>query len=93
MLQARRLYGGRHGARPGRLYRLSWPTGSGVEQAKYPSLSGQHPAYIKAQLTAFRSATRDNDPNGMMRDVAKKLTDQDIEALSKYVAGFTDIAC
>jgi cytochrome c553 len=29
-----------------------------------PSLSGQHPAYIKAQLTAFRSATRDNDPNG-----------------------------
>ncbi|MGL5502423.1 MAG: c-type cytochrome, partial [Aeromonas veronii] len=31
--------------------------------------------------------TRDNDPNGMMRDVAKKLTDQDIEALSKYVAG------
>ena len=63
------------------------PRGSGVEQAKYPSLSGQHPAYIKAQLTAFRSATRDNDPNGMMRDVAKKLTDQDIEALSKYVAG------
>ena len=58
------------------------PRGSGVEQAKYPSLSGQHPAYIKAQLTAFRSATRDNDPNGMMRDVAKKLTDQDIEALS-----------
>ncbi|MFM4728636.1 cytochrome c [Aeromonas caviae] len=63
------------------------PRGSGVEQAKYPSLSGQHPAYIKAQLTAFRSATRDNDPNGMMRDVAKKLTDQDIEAISKYVAG------
>ncbi|MCE9943172.1 cytochrome c4 [Aeromonas rivipollensis] len=63
------------------------PRGSGVEQAKYPSLSGQHPAYIKAQLTAFRAAARDNDPNGMMRDVAKKLTDQDIEALSKYVAG------
>lgn len=63
------------------------PRGSGVEQAKYPNLSGQHPAYIKAQLTAFRAGTRDNDPNGMMRDVAKKLTDQDIEALSKYVAG------
>ncbi len=63
------------------------PRGSGVEQAKYPSLSGQHPAYIKAQLTAFRAAARDNDPNSMMRDVAKKLTDQDIEVLSKYVAG------
>ena len=34
---------------------------------------------------------RDNDPNGMMRDVAKKLTDQDIEALSKW-RGFTDIS-
>jgi len=32
-------------------------------------------------------AARDNDPNSMMRDVAKKLTDQDIEVLSKYVAG------
>ncbi|MGB6187467.1 MAG: c-type cytochrome [Aeromonas molluscorum] len=63
------------------------PRGAGVEQAKYPSLSGQHPAYIKAQLEGFRAATRDNDPNGMMRDIAKKLTDQDIDILSKYVPG------
>ncbi|MGL5031242.1 MAG: c-type cytochrome [Aeromonas sp.] len=63
------------------------PRGSGIEQAKFPSLSGQHPAYIKAQLIAFRAAARDNDPNAMMRDVAQKLTDQDIDVLSKYVAG------
>ena len=60
--------------------------GFGIKQAKYPSLSRQHPAYIKTQLVTFRSANHDNDPNGMMRDMAKKLTDQDIEALSKYVA-------
>ncbi|WP_167386747.1 c-type cytochrome [Aeromonas cavernicola] len=63
------------------------PRGSGVEQAKYPNLAGQHPAYIKDQLTKFRAGARDNDPNSMMRDVAKKLTDQDIEVLAKYVAG------
>lgn len=28
-----------------------------------------------------------NDMNGMMRDVAKKLTDEGIEVLSKYVGG------
>ncbi|ALP43660.1 cytochrome c [Aeromonas schubertii] len=63
------------------------PRGEGLEQAKYPNLTGQHPAYIKAQLEAFRAGTRDNDPNGMMRDVAKKLTDDDIKVLSQYVAG------
>lgn len=63
------------------------PRGEGLAQAKYPALSGQHPAYIKAQLEAFRSGTRDNDPNGMMRDVSKKLTDDDIRILSQYVAG------
>ncbi|WP_375056465.1 c-type cytochrome [Zobellella sp. DQSA1] len=63
------------------------PRGEGLESARFPRLSGQHPAYIKAQLQAFRSGERENDPNGMMRDVAKKLTDQDIEILSQYVAG------
>lgn len=63
------------------------PRGEGLAQAKYPNLTGQHPAYIKAQLEAFRSGTRDNDPNGMMRDVARKLTDEDIQVLSQYVVG------
>lgn len=63
------------------------PRGEGLESAKFPRLSGQHPAYIKAQLELFRSGERDNDPNGMMRDIATKLTDQDIEILSQYVAG------
>lgn len=63
------------------------PRGEGLESAKFPRLSGQHPAYIKAQLEAFRSGARENDPNGMMRDIATKLTDADIEVLSQYVVG------
>lgn len=63
------------------------PRGVGHSLAKFPRISFQHPAYIKAQLEAFRAGHRANDPNGMMRDVAKKLTDHDIEVLSKYLGG------
>ncbi|WP_417616838.1 c-type cytochrome [Oceanisphaera sp.] len=63
------------------------PRGEGLESAKFPSLAGQHPKYIAEQLNLFRSGERNNDPNGMMRGVAAKLTDQDIEVLSQYVSG------
>ena len=62
------------------------PRGNGLELAKFPKISNQHPAYIKAQLEKFRSKTRENDPNGMMVDIAAKLTDADIELLSKYIS-------
>ena len=63
------------------------PRGEGLESAKFPSLTGQHPKYIADQLYLFRSGERNNDPNGMMRSIAAKLTDQDIEILSQYVVG------
>lgn len=63
------------------------PRGNGLALAKFPDISGQHGAYIKSQLEAFRSGQRANDPNGMMRDIAKRLTDEDINILSKYVGG------
>ena len=62
------------------------PRGNGLELAKFPKISNQHPAYIKTQLENFRSNARENDPNGMMVDVAAKLTDADIELLSKYIS-------
>ena len=63
------------------------PRGVGHSLAKYPRISGQHPAYIKGQLLKFRSGERNNDPNGMMRDIAAKLTDAEIELLAQYLAG------
>ncbi|WP_337841669.1 c-type cytochrome [Rheinheimera sp.] len=63
------------------------PRGVGHSLAGFPKISFQHAAYIKTQLESFRGATRANDMNGMMRDVAKKLTDEDIEILSKYLGG------
>jgi len=63
------------------------PRGNGTELSGFPKISGQHSDYVKAQLLKFRSDERNNDMNAMMRDVAKKLTDDDIEILSKYVGG------
>ncbi|MGF1710827.1 cytochrome c4 [Vibrio kagoshimensis] len=63
------------------------PRGNGTELSGFPKVSGQHADYIKAQLEKFRDGSRNNDMNAMMRDVAKKLTDADIDTLSKYVGG------
>mgnify|MGYP006179172509 FL=1 len=63
------------------------PRGVGHSLASFPKISFQHPAYIKSQLESFRNGSRANDMNGMMRDIAKKLTDEDIEVLSKYLGG------
>lgn len=62
------------------------PRGNGLALANFPKISSQHPAYLKAQLESFRSKVRNNDQNGMMADVAAKLSDADIELLSQYIS-------
>jgi cytochrome c553 len=63
------------------------PTGSGNPGAKFPSLKGQHPAYIIKALKDFRTGTRANDPAKMMRDIAAKMSDKDIENVAQYISG------
>lgn len=63
------------------------PNGGGNGPAGFPSLSGQHPDYTLMQLKAFRSGERQNDSSAMMRSVVKRLTDDELEALSSYVSG------
>ena len=71
------------------------PSGRGNALAGFPALRGQHPAYVEAQLKAFRAAARGdigvdhraNDPEGMMRGVAKHLSDAEIKAVSQFVSG------
>jgi cytochrome c553 len=62
------------------------PTGAGIP-AQFPRIGGQFAAYVEAQLQAFRSGARANDPNGMMRGVAVRMTDREIKAVSEYAAG------
>ncbi len=63
------------------------PAGSGNPAAGYPALAGQHAAYTKAQLYAYRSGERHNDHAKMMQTVASRLSDADIEAVSSYISG------
>jgi len=63
------------------------PSGQGNPAAVYPVLSGQNQAYLAAQLKLFRSGARANDPNGMMRTLAHRLSDDEIDAVSNYAAG------
>ena len=62
------------------------PNGAGVP-AQYPRLAGQFPEYVAAQLKAFRSGERANDPNRTMRAEAEKLSDKEIAAVAEYIAG------
>ena len=60
------------------------PNGAGLP-SQYPRLSGQHADYTAAQLTAFREGIRKNGP--IMMQVAAKMSDREIRAVSDYIAG------
>jgi cytochrome c553 len=62
------------------------PAGAGMP-SQYPRIAGQFSEYVDAQLKAFRAGARANDPNSMMRAVAARMTDKEIQAVSEYVAG------
>ena len=60
------------------------PNGAGIP-ALYPRLGGQHAEYTDAQLKAFRDGSRKNSVQ--MTQVAAKLNDREIKAVSDYIAG------
>lgn len=62
------------------------PDGQGMP-AQYPRIAGQYAEYIELQLKAFKSGARANDPAGMMRGVATRMSDAEIKAVAEYVAG------
>ena len=64
------------------------PTGRGNPAAKYPALQGQHAAYTAKQLNDYASNTRQSDgKTRIMRDIASRLSEDDIKALASYVQG------
>jgi len=63
------------------------PSGNGNPAAAWPVLAGQSSTYLKQTLNHFRSEERANDPNLMMRSVAKRLSDSEIAALANYLQG------
>lgn len=63
------------------------PAGAGNPASNFPLLSGQHTDYLVKALKDFRDGKRSNDLNGMMRDIASKMSDNEIMAVSSYISG------
>lgn len=64
------------------------PTGRGNPAAAYPLLAGQHATYSAKQLNDYAAGTRTSDgKTRIMRDIAERLSKEDIQALASYVQG------
>lgn len=66
------------------------PAGEGNPLAGYPALAGQHTVYTEKMLKGFRAGTNwgEEDANSkIMTDVANRLTDDEIRAVSSYMQG------
>ncbi|MXQ14317.1 c-type cytochrome [Microvirga makkahensis] len=63
------------------------PAGAGLPPT-YPYLAGQYAMYMEAQLNAWKGGTRKSDRLSAvaMEDIAKRMTDEDIRAVSIYYA-------
>lgn len=59
--------------------------GQGIEPS-FPAITGQSAAYISNQIMAWKSGTRANDPVGLMKSVANKLSADQVKAVSAFLA-------
>tara|TARA_B100000787_G_scaffold36857_1_gene25892 strand:+ start:135 stop:758 length:624 start_codon:yes stop_codon:yes gene_type:complete len=62
------------------------PSGHGIPD-KYPRLNAQHSQYTLSQLNSFRLELRKNDPESVMRTIAQKLTEQEMQDVADYIQG------
>jgi cytochrome c553 len=52
----------------------------------FPYLAGQYARYIRDQFAAWKDGSRRNDPLNVMRDIAARLPDGDLDAVAEYFA-------
>ena len=70
------------------------PAGEGNPLSGYPNLAGQHTVYSEKMLTGFRAGTtwgEDDASSQIMRDVAKRMTDEEIKAVASYIQGLHSV--
>ena len=66
------------------------PAGEGNPLAGYPSIAGQHAVYSEKMLKGFRAGStwgEEDASSKIMVDVANRLTDAEIQAVSSYIQG------
>lgn len=62
--------------------------GKGVG-SDFPGVASQHAGYIRTQLHAWKDGERSNDPQNLMGAIAKRMSDDDIEAVAAWYASQT----
>ncbi|MGR9012260.1 MAG: c-type cytochrome [Gammaproteobacteria bacterium] len=62
------------------------PFGEGNKPASFPALKSQHADYLIKTLTDFKSGSRSNNPENIMHMIAKKMTDEEIKAVSYRIS-------
>jgi cytochrome c553 len=62
------------------------PSGEGNKPAAFPSVRSQHADYLIKTLTDFKSGDRSNNPDNMMHMISRKMTDEEIKAVSYYIS-------
>lgn len=62
------------------------PSGEGNKPAAFPALRSQHADYLIKTLSDFKSGARSANPENMMVMIAKKMSDEEIKAVSYYIS-------
>jgi cytochrome c553 len=62
------------------------PHGEGNKPAGFPALKGQHADYVIKTLNDFKTGKRANNPENIMYMIAKKMTDEEIQAVAYHVS-------
>lgn len=62
------------------------PYGEGNKPASFPALKSQHADYLIKALSDFKSDERSNNPENIMHMIAKKMTDEEIKAVSYKIS-------
>ena len=67
------------------------PSGAGIPAAgtdvtAYPRLGGQHKDYTVTQIKAYAAGQR-TSPNGMMEEIAKRMSEDEINAVANFIQG------
>ncbi len=78
--------GGNHDSRLMACAGCHGPNAEGNGPANFPRLGGQQAEYLLIQLEAFASSARTNDMNGMMKNIATRMSQKEMEAVAAYLA-------
>lgn len=62
------------------------PFGEGNEPAGFPVLKSQHADYLIKTLTDFKTGARSDSPSNMMNLIARKMSEEEIQAVSYYIS-------